>query len=81
YADAVKQASRQGIEAEPEAQLTVPLSNLLTEVAALAGIGHLTLMREARLTGVRPDFAASLDGHPCGWVELKSPGHTLDGDR
>lgn len=81
YADAANYASAQGIEAEPEAQLTVPVSNLLTAVASESGIGDLVLMREAQLSGVRPDFAASLDGHPCGWVELKAPGHTLDGER
>src|SRR5699024_11197247 len=33
------------------------------------------------LDGVRPDFAAAIDKKPCGWIELKAPGHTLNGER
>lgn len=81
YAESARQALRQGVAAEPEAQLTVPVSNLLTGIAHEAGIGALTLLREAQLDGVRPDFAASIDGRPCGWVELKAPGHTVVGEK
>ncbi|MBM4591406.1 hypothetical protein GS507_26435 [Rhodococcus hoagii] len=30
---------------------------------------------------MRPDFAALIDGRPCGWVELKAPGHTVIGEK
>lgn len=69
------------ISAEPEAQLTVPVSNLFSTVASEAGLGILDLVREAQLDGVRPDFAAVIDGSACGWVELKKPGHSLDGTK
>lgn len=81
YAEALATAQSLGISAEPEAQLTVPTSTLFRTVAQLEGIGELTLIREAQLDGVRPDFAALFDRRPCGWVELKAPGHTLDGER
>lgn len=42
-------------------------------------MGALLLLREAQLPGVRPDFVASHDGHLCGWIELKAPGHSVDG--
>ncbi|MGC5048426.1 type ISP restriction/modification enzyme [Micrococcus porci] len=81
YARAVKQATSMGVAAEPEAQLTVPVANFLTAFAAHTGLGRLDLMREAQLDGVRPDFAASIDGRPCGWIELKAPGHTVIGEK
>jgi len=64
---------------EPEAALTTPVSQLLTGVAEDAGLGRLVLLRETHLEGVRPDFGALIDGAACGWVELKAPGHSLDG--
>ncbi|TFB97482.1 hypothetical protein E3O42_16215 [Cryobacterium adonitolivorans] len=64
---------------EPEAQLTRPVADLFEGLSREAGIGVLFLQREAQLEGVRPDFAASIDGRPCGWVELKRPGHSLEG--
>lgn len=81
YGSELWAAQNSGVAAEPEAQLTVPVANLLTGLAVAHGLGTLTLLREAQLTGVRPDFAALIDGRPCGWVELKAPGHTLDGSR
>ncbi|MCT2035089.1 type ISP restriction/modification enzyme [Dietzia cinnamea] len=81
YAVAVQSAASMGVAAEPEAQLTNPVDNFLTRFAAEAGLGELTLIREAQLDGVRPDFAAAIDKRPCGWIELKAPGHTLDGNR
>lgn len=81
YAEGIRSAESSATAAEPEAQLTVPLANLLTSLAAEAGLGDLQLIREAQLPGVRPDFAAAIGGRPCGWVELKAPGHTVDGDR
>ncbi|WP_156109899.1 type ISP restriction/modification enzyme, partial [Cryobacterium sp. MLB-32] len=55
------------------------MADLFEGLCQEAGIGALFLQREAQLEGVRPDFAASIDGRPCGWVELKKPGHSLDG--
>src|SRR5699024_11474458 len=81
YAAAVQSAASMGVAAEPEAQLTSPVDNFFTGFAAEAGLGELTLIREAQLDGVRPDFAAAIDKRPCGWIELKAPGHTLDGRR
>lgn len=80
YARNIAFAESSGVAAEPEAQLTVPVHDLFTGVAAEAGLGDLTLVREAQLRGVRPDFAAFLDGRPCGWVELKAPGRSVYGD-
>lgn len=81
YSIGIMAALRASVDAEAEAQLTVPVSNLFTALIDAAGLGHLEMIREAQLDGVRPDFAALIDGRPCGWVELKKPGHTLDGDR
>lgn len=81
YSYEVQRADRLSVSAEPEAQLTVPISNLFRAIAEDAEIGTLTLLREAQLDGVRPDFAAFIDKRPCGWIELKAPGHTLDGTK
>lgn len=79
YSFEVQQAAKLSVSAEPEAQLTVPVANLFKAVAEDAGVGNLNLLREAQLDGVRPDFAAFVDQRPCGWIELKAPGHTLVG--
>lgn len=79
YSRSIARFERSGVAAEPEAQLTVPIHDLFIEVAAAADLGTLALFREAQLNGVVPDFAALYNGRPCGWVELKAPGHTLDG--
>lgn len=79
YAERVQTATTLSIAAEPEAQLTVPVSNFLSDFAKEVGLGELQLIREAQLDGVRPDFVAVIDQRQCGWVELKAPGHTLIG--
>lgn len=79
YTRSVALAATAGVVAEPEAQLTIPVHDLLVEVAAAAELGEVQLLREAQLRGIRPDFAALVGGRPCGWVELKAPGHSLDG--
>jgi len=79
YLEDISAADAGSVLADPEAQLTVPVSNFLTSIASEHGIGQLTLIREAQLPGVRPDFAALIDKRPCGWIELKAPGHSLDG--
>jgi hypothetical protein len=78
YAAAMHVVETSPVDAEPEAQLTVPMQNLLQQVATASGF-DLRLLREAQLDGVRPDFAALSDGALCGWAELKAPGHSLDG--
>lgn len=80
YAARVQTATTLSIAAEPEAQLTVPVSNFLSDFAKEVGLGELQLLREAQLDGVRPDFVAVIDQRQCGWVELKAPGHTLIGE-
>lgn len=81
YSNQAQSATSLSIAAEPEAQLTVPLANFLSAFAAEVGLGDLGLIREAQLNGVRPDFAATINGRQCGWIELKAPGHTLIGDK
>lgn len=80
YCTALFDTQLSGVAAEPEAALTVPLSNFLTAVCEAAGMGRLHLIREAQLRGVRPDFAALHDGRACGWIELKAPGHSIHGE-
>ncbi len=81
YSEQAQAAASLSIAAEPEAQLTIPLSNFFTKFAHETGIGSLGLVREAQLEGVRPDFAATIDNRQCGWIELKAPGHTLKGPK
>ncbi|HTU56223.1 MAG TPA: type ISP restriction/modification enzyme [Acetobacteraceae bacterium] len=70
------------MDAEEEAQLTTPVSNLLSGVAAEAGLGTLRLIRETRLDRTRPDFAALLTQGATtrqkGFVELKPPSISVD---
>ena len=76
YTD-VHAASRGSVDAEDEAQLTTPVSNLFAGVADNAGLGTLTLIRETRTGRTRPDFAALLTrGRQTmqkGFIELKAP--------
>lgn len=85
YHRAVHAAQLASIDGEAEAQLTVPVSNLLSGLAAIAGLGGLTLVRETRLQGSRPDFAALLTiGRTTlqkGFVELKAPDVSVDASR
>jgi hypothetical protein len=82
YSVAIARAQASGVAAQPEAQLTVPIHALFIDVAAAIGLPEaFELLREAQVGGVIPDFAALYGGRPCGWVELKAPGHSLDGER
>lgn len=81
YFDAVHAARRGGVDAEPEAQLTVPFSELVRAVAADAGLPKLSLIRETRQDHIRPDFAALAGQRFAGHVELKAPDVTIDADR
>ena len=82
YEAAVHAAADASFDAEEEAQLTIPVSNLFSGVAAEAGLGTLRLIRETRLGGTRPDFAALLTQGSItrqkGFVELKAPSISVD---
>ena len=82
YEAAVHAAASASVDAEEEAQLTTPVSNLFSGVAAEAGLGTLRLIRETRLDRTRPDFAAlltqGLTTRQKGFVELKAPSISVD---
>lgn len=81
YTD-VHAADAAAVPGEPEAQLTTPVSNLFTALVEQGGIGHLRLIRESRLGGSRPDFAAlhqrAGKTHQIGYIELKAPDVVAD---
>ncbi len=85
YHDSVHAAERSAVRGEDEAQLTTPVSNLLSGLIAEAGFGTLHLIRETRLDRTRPDFAALLarGGKTMqkGYVELKAPSVPVDADK
>ena len=60
YYNGINAAANSAVSGEEEAQLTVPVSNLLSALADAHGLGKLGLIRETRLGGTRPDFAAVL---------------------
>lgn len=70
------------MDAEEEAQLTTPVSNLFVALVAEAGLGQLALIRETRTGSTRPDFAALLTVNrrtmQKGYVELKAPSVSVD---
>lgn len=82
YHDDIHAAAKASVSGEEEAQLTVPVSNLFSDLVALNNLGELKLIRETRLEGSRPDFAAILikSGKTVqkGHVELKSPSVSVD---
>ncbi|MCK6522474.1 N-6 DNA methylase [Myxococcota bacterium] len=82
YHDAIHAARRASVDAEPEAQLTTPVGELLKAVAQRAGLGELEPIREARLVGVRPDLAIAHvyrgNRRLQGYVELKKPELPVD---
>lgn len=73
YRTSVRAASRAGVSADPEAQLTTPTDILLSALARLSGIGTLRFIREQQLVDSRPDFGVLKSNRFCGWVELKKP--------
>ncbi len=82
YAAACREAELSPIPGEPEARFTTPVSNLFVAVAKETGLGHLSLIRETRLSTTRPDFAvlhtkAGKTIHQ-GFVELKARDVTVD---
>ncbi len=82
YSVAAKAASLAAVDAEAEAQLTIPVANLFSGLVAAAGLGALQLIRETRLDRTRPDFAAihivGAHRYQKGFVELKAPEVTID---
>lgn len=82
YHRTVHAAARGSVNGEEEAQLTTPVSNLFTALAAAAGLGQLALIRETRTGSTRPDFAALLTVNrrtmQKGYVELKAPSVSVD---
>ena len=82
YIPSLNAASAAAVDAEAEAQLTVPVSNLLSGLAAVANLGILRLVRETRLEGTRPDFAAIHEigarRYQKGFIELKAPIYSVD---
>lgn len=82
YHAAVHAAAAASVDAEEEAQLTTPVSNLFSRLAREAGLGQLQLVRETRLDRTRPDFAVLLTAsgrtRQKGFVELKTPSTSVD---
>jgi hypothetical protein len=82
YRRAVYAVEASEISGEPEAQLTVPVSNLFSGVVSLNKLGSAKLIRETRLDRTRPDFAVLLERngktYQKGYVELKSPATPVD---
>lgn len=78
----VHAAASAAVSGEPEAQLTTPVSNLFVALVELNSLGRLRLIRESRLGGSRPDFAALHERrgktHQIGYIELKAPDVLLD---
>ncbi|HET9065158.1 MAG TPA: N-6 DNA methylase [Gemmatimonadales bacterium] len=67
---------------EPEDQLRGPLENLFGELAELAGIPPkgLGLVGESSISDLktRPDYAVTVRGALCGFIEVKAPGKGAD---
>ena len=82
YQTDVHAASLASVNAEEEAQLTTPVSNLFVGLAAEAGLGVMQLVRETRLDHTRPDFAVVLKTggrtRQKGFNELKAPAISVD---
>lgn len=85
YFRAIHAAARGSVDAEEEAQLTTPVSNLFCGLVADAGLGELQLIRETRTGSTRPDFAALLTSNgrtmQKGYIELKAPSVPVDTTR
>lgn len=84
YHAAIHAAAAASVAGEEEAQLTTPVSNLFSGLAAEAALGDLKLIRESRLDRTRPDFAATLTRNrqtrQKGYVELKGPSISVNAD-
>lgn len=82
YFDLVHAIENSAVPGEPEAQLTIPVSNLFCALVAEQNVGTLTLIRESRLDRTRPDFAAMYreggKNYQKGYIELKAPEVSVD---
>ncbi len=82
YHQALNASATSPAAGEPEAQLTVPVSNLISGLASRASLGSLRLIRETRLDRTRPDFAVlhtkAGKTHQKGYIELKAPDVSVD---
>lgn len=82
YHNDVHAVGAAAVSGEPEAQLTTPVSNLFTALVEHSGLGRLRLIRESRLSGSRPDFAALHErtgrAYQVGYIELKAPDIVAD---
>ncbi len=82
YHTAVHAAAAASVNGEEEAQLTTPVSNLFSGIAAHGNLGVLQLIRETRLDRTRPDFAVVLTqggiARHKGFIELKAPHIPVD---
>jgi len=84
YHHDVHAAARAHLSAEPEAQLTTPISNLFRAIVAESGLGEITLVREQRTGRTRPDFGVlhrkvgSVRQFQKGYIELKAPSVSVD---
>lgn len=81
YAHELNAPIAAGAQVDPEAQVTNPFAVFVAEFCEAVGIGQARLFREAQLDGVKPDFDVRVDDHQRGWIELKKPGHSIDGTR
>lgn len=67
---------------EPEDQMRGPLENLMGALAAAAGVSfHVVGESSLSDLGVRPDYAALVDGAITGYIEVKAPGKGADPTR
>ena len=78
YHQAVHAASSSDVAADPEAQLTQPVAQLLAAICRLHGLGELHAIRESHRDSIKPDFAFLLDRRFIGYGELKKPGLSID---
>lgn len=82
YHSSANAAATAAVDAEAEAQLTVPVANLFVGLVETGGLGALVLVRETRLEDTRPDFAAihvvGARRYQKGFVELKAPSYGVD---
>lgn len=85
YFESVHGSDQAAASGEPEAQLTVPVSNLFVQLVEAAKLGTLKLIRESRLDRTRPDFAVlhtkAGKTHQKGYVELKAPDTSVDSSK
>ena len=75
YADAIAAKFQSHVVAQPEAQLTAPVGDLLKALGRVAGkaVGYREEVQVDDIHG-RPDIGVTIDGQLIGLIELKAPG-------